>query len=90
MKSYEEDFKFCNLEDGFSYVPYQNLLNTGDRYKEDVKIGIWKTTFISFYIFFSRFILVRLTSSYIPKFSLLAFFILETAMKKVLKLGFGR
>ena len=44
-----------------------------------------------FPIVLSMFLLVRLKPSYIPKFSLLAsFFILETAMKKNLKLGFGR
>ena len=40
--------------------------------------------------FFLIILLIRLISSYIPKIILLTFLILEIAMKKTLKLGFGR
>ena len=48
------------------------------RYEEDLKIQIWKTTLIEFLFFLLlRFLLVRLKSSYIPKFNLVAGLILE-------------
>ena len=40
--------------------------------------------------FVSIFLLVWLESSYIPKISLLAFLFMDIALKKTLKLGFGR
>ena len=66
-----------------------SLLNSRYSYEEDLKIRIWKVT-STYFSFFSIFHLVRLILSDILKISLLACLILEIAMKKTLKLGFGR
>ena len=59
-------------------------------YEEELKIRIWKTTLQYFNFFLSTFLVGRLKASCMLKISLLACLILDIAMKKTFKLGFGR
>ena len=62
--------------------------NSNSWYEEDLHFQFGRWLLIQ--ICFATFLLIRFISSYIPNVSLLACLILEIAIKKTLKWGFGR